>query len=98
MEELYEQQLAELLTDLTDRMGRGEELLLEEVCQKHPEFAVDIRDPQGEVTASLAIAGPAGDLPLDRAEAIVGVLREQARAIEAQWGERPAAPIALNVT
>ena len=61
-------------------------------------FAVDIRDPQGEVTASLAIAGPAGDLPLDRAEAIVGVLREQARAIEAQWGERPAAPIAHNVT
>ncbi|MFN9540696.1 MAG: serine/threonine-protein kinase [Planctomycetota bacterium] len=56
MEELYEQQLAELLTDLTDRMGRGEELLLEEVCQKHPEFAVDIRDLWGTIAVTQAVA------------------------------------------
>ncbi len=61
-------------------------------------FAVGLRNPQGEVSASLSIAGPAADLPLAQSETIIQVLREQALAIEAALGERPIGPIAHNVT
>ena len=56
MEELYEQQLAELLTDLTDRMGRGEEMFLEDVCRAHPQFATDLRDLWGTIAVTQAVA------------------------------------------
>ncbi len=56
MEDLYEQQLAELLTDLTDRMARGEELLLEAVCREHSQFADDLRDLWGTIAVTQAVA------------------------------------------
>lgn len=56
MEDLYEQQLAEFLTDLADRMSRGEELSLDTVCSAHPQFANDLRDLWGTIAVTQAIA------------------------------------------
>ncbi|MFM7118280.1 MAG: serine/threonine-protein kinase, partial [Planctomycetota bacterium] len=56
MEDLYEQQLAELLTDLADRMSRGEEMYLEGVCAEYPQFANDLRDLWGTIAVTQAIA------------------------------------------
>lgn len=61
-------------------------------------FAVAVHNAVGEVTASLAIAGPELGLPLERAEAIVAVLREEARSIEAEIRERLPGTNAHNVT
>lgn len=45
-------------------------------------FAVALRRPTGDVFASLAIAGPAGILPLEHAPSIISVLNEEARTVE----------------
>jgi DNA-binding IclR family transcriptional regulator len=45
-------------------------------------FAVALRKPAGDAFASLAIAGPANVLPLEQAASIIGILNEEARAIE----------------
>jgi len=40
--DLFEQQLAELVSELTDRAQRGEQVDLEKVCQQHPQFAHEL--------------------------------------------------------
>ncbi|MEE2825169.1 MAG: serine/threonine-protein kinase [Planctomycetota bacterium] len=39
----HDQQLANLISELADGFGRGEDYSLEEVCRQHPEFAEDLR-------------------------------------------------------
>jgi len=39
----HDQKLAALMSQLTDRMHRGEEIALETICFQYPEFALDLR-------------------------------------------------------
>ncbi|MEM7783741.1 MAG: serine/threonine-protein kinase [Planctomycetota bacterium] len=52
----YEQHLANLFTELTDRANRGEYLDLEEVCRDHPRFDSDLRELWGTVVVTAAAA------------------------------------------
>jgi len=51
-------------------------------------YAVPLRRANGEAFASLAIAGPADTLPLERASAIISVLAEEAQGIEHEIASR----------
>lgn len=53
--DLFEQQLAELVSELTDRAQRGEQVDLEKVCQQHPQFAHELRYLWGTVLVTEAI-------------------------------------------
>jgi len=55
-EELKEQALATLITDLADRANRGDVLSLEDVCKKHPEFEADLRELWGTIIVTDAAA------------------------------------------
>src|SRR5687767_5793922 len=68
----HEEQLALLLTDLTDRAQRGEQVELESVCREHPDFAAELRQLWGavlvaEAAGSASIAGTLGPVPIDSA-------------------------------
>jgi len=39
----HDQKLAALMSQLTDRLHRGEDIALETICFQHPEFALDLR-------------------------------------------------------
>lgn len=45
----YDEQMALLLTELTDRAQRGERVDLEEECRKHPDFSAELRSLWGAV-------------------------------------------------
>jgi serine/threonine-protein kinase len=57
-----EQELANLLTRLADRVGGGEEINLEATCKKHPLFAKDLRELWGTLMVTQAIAVEQSDL------------------------------------
>ena len=57
--DLFEQQLAELVSELTDRAQRGEQVDLEKVCQQHPQFAHELRYLWGTVLVTEAIGSRA---------------------------------------
>lgn len=63
MNELREQQLAELVVSLADRLGRGETLLLDDVCRDYPDFASDLRELWGTIAVTHALADDSGTLP-----------------------------------
>ena len=50
----HEERLALLLTHLTDRVQRGDHVTLEDECQKHPEFAGELRELWGAVMVAQA--------------------------------------------
>jgi hypothetical protein len=61
-------------------------------------FAVAIHAPQGDVVGSLSIAGPAEVLPIGKASNFLKILKEEARAIEAELIQKRSALNAHNVT
>ena len=56
---LYEQELANLITDIGDRIAGGEEVKLEKIYEAHPEYADDIRELMG----TLMVTQAAGSKP-----------------------------------
>ncbi|HUE69534.1 MAG TPA: serine/threonine-protein kinase [Pirellulaceae bacterium] len=50
----HEERLALLVSDLADRVQRGEEVTLEEECRKSPEFASDLRELWGAIVVAQA--------------------------------------------
>lgn len=53
----HDEQLALLLADLTDRAQRGEPVNLDEVCQKHPAVADELKQLWGAVMVADAVGG-----------------------------------------
>ena len=53
-DDLYDQQLADLISKLADGFGRGEEYELEDVCQQHPGFEEDLRMLWGTISVTRA--------------------------------------------
>jgi len=51
---LYEQQLADLVASLSDRVTAGEDLSLESVLKQHPKFAKDLRELWGIIVVTKA--------------------------------------------
>ncbi|MCH2179121.1 MAG: serine/threonine protein kinase [Mariniblastus sp.] len=62
-DDLYDQQLADLISKLADGFGRGEEYELEDVCQQHPRFEEDLRMLWGTISVTRAAGQqqPAGE-------------------------------------
>jgi serine/threonine-protein kinase len=59
----HEEQLALLVTELTDRVQRGEAIDLEEECRRQPQFAKDLRELWGVIlVARVAGSHSAGNL------------------------------------
>ena len=57
-----DQQLADLISSLTDRMASGENVGLEQVCAEHPELADHVRELWGAIAITQAIGrGSTGD-------------------------------------
>ncbi len=52
----YEQRFANLIAGIGDRMTEGQQVLLEDVCRDHPQFANDLR----ELWGTLVLTGAAG--------------------------------------
>ena len=50
----HEERLALLVSDLADRVQRGEEVTLEDECRKSPEFASDLRELWGAIVVAQA--------------------------------------------
>ena len=59
----HDQQLADLLADLTDRVCKGEPVDLEETCGQYPEFAKELRQLWGAVLVTDATGNAAEELP-----------------------------------
>lgn len=57
--DLRDQQLANLITEIADRVAGGEQLDIAQVCAEHPEFAEDLRDLLGTMIVTQA----AGESP-----------------------------------
>ena len=53
-DDIYDQQLADLISKLADGFGRGEGYVLEDVCQQHPGFAEDLRMLWGTISLTQA--------------------------------------------
>ena len=51
----YEERLATLFSQLTERLQHGETITLDEQCRQHPEFAADLRELWGTVMVTHAI-------------------------------------------
>lgn len=51
----YEERLALLFSELTDRVQRGEQISLEEQCRLHPDLAPDLRDLWGALLVTQAV-------------------------------------------
>ena len=51
---LYEQELANLITGIGDRIAGGEEVKLEKIYEAHPEYADDIRELMGTLMVTQA--------------------------------------------
>ena len=54
-----EERLALLLADLTDRVQRGENVVLEQVCREHPQLAGELRQLWGAVILANAAGSAA---------------------------------------
>lgn len=54
--EAYEQDLANLITKLADRINNGDRVELEKTCKQHPTFATDLRDLWGTIAITRAAA------------------------------------------
>ena len=67
----HDEQLALLVSELSDRVQRGEAVDLEEECRRQPELAGDLRELWGVIVVARAAgshsAGPAPTLPSDHA-------------------------------
>ena len=50
----HDEQLAQLVSNLSDRAQRGEEVDLEEQCRQHPQFARDLRELWGVIIVAKA--------------------------------------------
>jgi predicted Ser/Thr protein kinase len=61
-ESRYEEQLALLISELADRVQRGEQVDLENECRLHPEFATDLRELWGAVVVA-QVAGKSSTVP-----------------------------------
>lgn len=57
----YEAALAELISDLADRLQQGESLDFEEVCQAHPAFRQDLSELWGAIVVTEAAGTAARD-------------------------------------
>jgi serine/threonine-protein kinase len=57
-----DRRLADLLTDLTDRMRRGEPVALEPVCAAYPDLARELRPLWGAVMLAEAVATPSSEM------------------------------------
>lgn len=62
IEEPREQELANLVTQLADRMQSGEQLILEQECDRFPEFAADLRDLWGMLVVTRAAGEETGSI------------------------------------
>ncbi len=52
----YEQELANLITDLADRINSGDHVELEKTCRLHPNFETDLRELWGTIAVTRAAA------------------------------------------
>jgi serine/threonine-protein kinase len=52
----HEERLAALVSELSDRMQRGEAVDLDEECRRHPELALDLRELWGVIAVARAAA------------------------------------------
>ncbi|MEX2026287.1 MAG: serine/threonine protein kinase, partial [Pirellulaceae bacterium] len=50
----HEERLALLVSELADRVQRGEQVALEDECRKYPEFASDLRELWGAIVVAQA--------------------------------------------
>lgn len=57
-----EQELANLITQLADRMQNGDQPVLEQECDRHPEFADDLRDLWGVLIVTRAAGVETGSI------------------------------------
>ena len=62
IEEADEQELANIVSRLADRMQAGENLDLEQECRNHPEFADDLRDLWGMLVVTEAAGQETGSI------------------------------------
>ena len=62
IEEADEQELANIVSRLADRMQAGEKLDLEQECRNHPEFADDLRDLWGMLVVTEAAGQETGSI------------------------------------
>ena len=62
---LYEQELANLITDIGDRIAGGEEVKLEKIYQAHPEYADDIRELMGTLMVTQAAGSKSSEENFD---------------------------------
>ena len=62
---LYEQALANLITDIGDRIAGGEEVKLEKIYQAHPEYADDIRELMGTLMVTQAAGSKSSEENFD---------------------------------
>jgi serine/threonine-protein kinase len=58
-DEAHEQQLAQALSALTDRVQSGEPVDLEQACREHPELATELRELWGTVMVANAVGADA---------------------------------------
>lgn len=63
----HDEKLAVLLSQMTDRVGRGEEVSVDEECSKHPELADELRMLWGAVVVA-TVAGSSADQRKSKAE------------------------------
>ncbi len=61
-EEAREQELANLVSRLADRMQRGDQPELEQECSRHPEFADDLRELWGMLVVTRAAGQETGSI------------------------------------
>ena len=54
--EAYEQELANLIARLADRVNSGDQVKLENTCQEHPRFEKDLRELWGTIAVTRAAA------------------------------------------
>ena len=62
---LYEQELANLITDIGDRIAGGEEVKLEKIYEAHPEYADDIRELMGTLMVTQAAGSKSSEENFD---------------------------------
>ena len=65
LDSLYEQELANLITDIGDRIAGGEEVKLEKIYQAHPEYADDIRELMGTLMVTQAAGSKSSEENFD---------------------------------
>lgn len=65
LDSLYEQELANLITDIGDRIAGGEEVQLEKIYQAHPEYADDIRELMGTLMVTQAAGSKSSEENFD---------------------------------